>query len=106
MKILLDECVTNDLRSLLAGHEVFTVGFLGWKGTANGALLRLAAGNGFGVLVTTDQAIKDQHNESCLILPIVILTASSNHIRSLLPLIPTLLALLQTPLHRQFYVVP
>lgn len=46
MRILLDEDVPRPLRRELAGHEVFTVGQMGWAGIRNGALLGLAASAG------------------------------------------------------------
>ena len=42
MKILLDENLPQRVRSMLTGHEVVTVDFMGWKGVENGALLKLA----------------------------------------------------------------
>ena len=45
MKLLLDECVTVDLKKDLANHEVRTVVEAGYKGLKNGDLLRAAAGN-------------------------------------------------------------
>jgi hypothetical protein len=44
MKLLLDECVTHDLRVDLVGHEVHTVDEAGLKGLENGDLLKAAAG--------------------------------------------------------------
>jgi hypothetical protein len=36
MKVLLDECVTHELRPPVTGHDVYTVAYLGWSGTRNG----------------------------------------------------------------------
>jgi hypothetical protein len=47
VKLLLDENLPHDLRHHLVGHEVFTVTYMGWSGTKNGALLLLAADAGF-----------------------------------------------------------
>lgn len=44
MKLLLDECVTRDLKRDLSGHEVHTVEDAGFKGLENGDLLRAASG--------------------------------------------------------------
>jgi hypothetical protein len=40
MKLLLDECVVNDLKRDLAAHEVLTVVEAGFQGLENGELLR------------------------------------------------------------------
>lgn len=43
MKLLLDECVVNDLKRDLTGHEVTTVVEAGFGGLENGELLRAPA---------------------------------------------------------------
>ena len=37
MKILLDENLPHVLRHALVGHDVFTVAYMEWGGTENGA---------------------------------------------------------------------
>lgn len=54
MRLLLDECVDRRLARDIVGHEVSTVGDLGWAGVKNGALLARAAGQ-FDVFVTVDE---------------------------------------------------
>ena len=54
--MLLDECVPRTLRRELPGHEVKTVAEMGWSGTKNSALLRLAAAE-FDVFLTVDQGL-------------------------------------------------
>ncbi len=44
MKLLLDENLPQDLRHFLAGHEVVTVGNMGWAGVAGEVLVAVAAG--------------------------------------------------------------
>lgn len=91
MKILLDENLPHELRLQLLGHDVFTVAYLGWSGTKNGALLARAAQEGFEVFVTMDNGVAYQQNPASLPLSVVILSAPSNDISDLLPLIPGLL---------------
>jgi hypothetical protein len=91
VKVLLDENLPHDLRHHLLGHEVFTVAYLGWRGTKNGELLRRAAVAGFDALVTMDNGVSYQQNTTALSLAIVILSAPSNDISDLLPLVPALL---------------
>jgi hypothetical protein len=33
MKLLLDECIVQGFRHLLTGHELCTIGYMGWAGT-------------------------------------------------------------------------
>jgi len=49
MRILLDECVNPRVRAAFPGHMVKTVREMGWQGTTNGKLLRLAETNRFEV---------------------------------------------------------
>jgi uncharacterized protein DUF5615 len=91
MKILLDECVVQELRRHLVGHAVFTVGYVGWSGVQNGQLLDLAASEGFEAIITTDRNIPYQQNPSLLPLAIVVLLAESNDIEDLAKLVPELL---------------
>ncbi|HEX3358364.1 MAG TPA: DUF5615 family PIN-like protein [Tepidisphaeraceae bacterium] len=91
MKLLLDECVVQEFRLLIDGHDVFTVGYLGWSGVKNGQLLSRAAANGFDALITTDRNIEKQQNLSSLPIALIILIAASNDLDDLTPLIPDLL---------------
>lgn len=91
MKVLLDENLPHGLRQLLKGHEVFTVQFLGWSGLKNGVLLSNAAASGFAALVTMDSGVEYQQNVATLPLSVLILSAASNDIDDLTPLVPRLL---------------
>jgi hypothetical protein len=63
MKILLDECVTKKLKSLLVGHTVFTIGQMDWKGLKNGILIKRAFQNNFDILLTIDKNICYQQKQ-------------------------------------------
>ena len=89
MRLLLDECVPKRLKQELPDHLVKTVQDMGWAGTKNGALLRLANGE-FDALLTVDQGIEYQQNLSGLTIGIVVLVATSNDIDDLRPLLPDL----------------
>ncbi len=91
MKVLLDENLPHDMRLLIPGHEVFTVAYLGWAGTTNGALLRRAAESGFDVLVSKDSGIEFEQNLGELPLAVILLRARSNSIDDIKPLLPQLL---------------
>ena len=87
MRVLLDECVPRKLRRELPGHDVWTVVDVGWGGTKNGTLLRMA-GNEFDVLLTVDDNLEHQQHSLALPIPVVVLVAFSNDIDALLPLMP------------------
>lgn len=95
MKLLLDECAPHRLKNYFVGHTVSTVEQAGFKGLKNGNLLRAAAGK-FEVLITVDKNIEYQQNTTTLPLAIVILSATSSRLESLLPLIPDALKVLET----------
>ncbi len=96
MKLLLDENLPHEFRTLIRGHEVFTVRYMDWSGKKNGDLLRHAAAAGFDALVTMDSGVQYQQNIATLPLSILILSAPSNDIDDLRPLVPHLLQTLET----------
>jgi hypothetical protein len=91
MKILLDENLPHELRTLITGHDVFTVSYLGWSGTKNGALLQRAADNGFDLMITMDNGVAYQQNLATLPIAVLIIFAMSNDIDDLHPLLPQIL---------------
>lgn len=95
MKLLLDECVTRDIKADLAGHEVHTIEDAGLKGLENGDLLKAAAGL-YEVLITVDQNIPYQQNVVELPFAILILAGKRNSYAHLKPLMPRALAALET----------
>ena len=106
MKTLLDENLPHELRHLLTGHDVFTVAYMGWSGTKNGALLARAANDGFAAFITMDNGVAYQQNPSSLPLSVVILSAASNDISDLIPLVPALLRCLSALAPRAIVRVP
>lgn len=93
MRLLLDECVPKALRRELPGHDVRTVREMGWAGTKNGALLRLASG-AFDAFLTVDQGIEFQQDLAGLTLGVVVLIGASNDIDDLRPLVAEALSAL------------
>jgi predicted nuclease of predicted toxin-antitoxin system len=89
MKILIDECVPDELKGTLAamGHECETVRRAGYGSKKNGELLTLAEGC-WDVLLTTDRNIKYQQNMTGRCVSILILRAKSNRMKDLVPLMP------------------
>lgn len=87
--MLLDECVPRRLaQAFSAGHSVATVTGMGWAGTKNGELLRLAAANGFEALVTVDVGLRVPTDAP---LSVLVLRAGSNRLEALMPLMPSVL---------------
>ena len=89
MKILIDECLPDELKGTLAtmGHECQTVRRVGYGSKKNGELLMLAEGR-WDVLHTSDRNIKYQQNMTGRSVFILILRAKSNRMNDLLPLMP------------------
>ena len=79
---------------------------MGWAGTGNGALLALAADNGFDALLTVDRGFAHQQNLDDLPLPVVIMLAASNRPDELRPLVPEAISVLSGTLKRRVYHVP
>ena len=99
MRILLDESLPAELQAELPGHEVRTVRDMGWSGLKNGELLARSA-NQFDVFLTADQNLQYQQNLLTLPVAVVVLTAKSNRIADLRPLIPQLITALSALLPR------
>ena len=91
MKLLLDENLPHALRHEIAGHDCFTVAYVGWAGVENGSLLALAAAAGFDATITKDAGVEYEQNLRNLPLAVVVLHAASNDMEDLRPLVPALL---------------
>lgn len=94
MRILLDECLPQELAGELAGHEVSTVQQEGWSGIENGELLRRASGK-FGAFLTVDKHLQ-RTQDLPPDLALFTIKARSNRIQTLRPLVPELLKALES----------
>jgi len=94
VRVLFDESMPRPLRRKLSNHQVSTVQEMGWGGTKNGVLLRLAANSGFDVLLTTDQSIPYQQDISSLAIAVVVLAVGGDSIDVLTPVVPQILTVL------------
>jgi len=92
LKILFDEGVPRQLRSLLNRRDITLVQEAGWSGIKNGRLLELAEQNGYSVLITADQQLKYQQNLKGRKIAIVVLPYNRRKWMSLL--VPNLEAVL------------
>ncbi len=95
-RVLFDECVPRkllpELPNLAASHAITE----GWAGHRNGVLMRAMLATGFRTLVTVDRNLIFQQNVAASGLAVIVLHAKSNRVPDLIPLIPALLAVLQT----------
>ena len=93
MKVVLDACVPQPLRHAIAGHEIFTAGFLGLSTLDDTDLLDAIEGH-FDVLVTCDRGIPWQNRFAGRGISLIVLRARTNKLPDLLPLVPALLVAL------------
>ncbi len=107
MRLLLDESVPRRLGAAFpAAYEDRTVPQMGWAGTGNGELLRLAADRGFDALVTVDRGIAHEQNLNDLPVAVVImLVVLRNRLDELRPLVPKVVDVLSGSLRRRVYHV-
>lgn len=85
MKMLLDESLPRRLKASFPDIAVRTVPEMGWNGTTNGKLLRLASGH-FDVFLTADQNLQYQQNLAGYEIAVIVLAAKSNRLADLEPL--------------------
>jgi hypothetical protein len=95
VKVLLDECVDWRLSRDLVGHDVKTARQMGWATIKNGELLALAAAH-FDVFVTVDRNLSFQQNLAALSIAVIILSARTNRLAEMKPLVPSLLAAIES----------
>ncbi len=91
MRVLLDEQLPRQLARLLVGHEVRSVQQQGWAGSTNGELLTRAVHAGFDVFLTGDQSLQYQQSLAKSGIGVVVLSARSNALEDLLPLVESTL---------------
>jgi len=101
MKLLLDESVDRALADYFPErYEIMTVSEMGWSGTGNGDLLKIAADAGFEAVITVDKNIEFQQNLSKLPIAVIVLTARRSLIDQLSPLVPQVTSVLEAGLGR------
>jgi hypothetical protein len=90
MRILLDECVPQQVRHALSGYEVATTQRMGWAGVGNGDLLEAAEQAGLEVFFVADKNLRYQQNLASR--RIAILEVWTNHRPTLERHFPEILA--------------
>jgi len=91
MRVFLDECIDWRLSGDLVDHQVMTARQMGWTSINNGELLALASRE-FDVFVTVDRNLSFQQNVDKLSIAVIVLSAPTNRLADLRPLVPQLLA--------------
>ncbi len=96
MRLLIDECVDENLRLFFPSHDCETARFANLAGLKNGRLLEAAEAAGFHVLITVDQSIPHQQNLAGRSIAILILHGQTNRLRDLKFLVPAAIAALRS----------
>ena len=79
MRILIDECVPRQIRSVLPGHFVHTVRQAGFASYKNGQLIEAAEGE-FDLLITADKNLRYQQNLASRTLSILLLSTNKRSV--------------------------
>jgi hypothetical protein len=96
MRVLLDECVDEQPRHHLPGHDCQTARYAGFAGLENGELLNQAEAAKFDVLLTVDRDFEYQQNLTDRQIAVIVFCGKSVLIEDLLPLMTTCLDHLKT----------
>ena len=96
MRILLDECIDEELRHCFRDHDCQTCRYAGLKGLANGRLITAAEQAGFEVLITVDQNMPKQQSLLGREISLVVLQARTTNFDDLLTLVPDVVTALET----------
>jgi len=106
MKLLLDEQVPRRLAAEFPSHySVKTAQHMGWASERNGALLKLAAEHDFDELITADKNMEYQQNTESLPLTVVVMAPVFNRLAYLVPLVPSVVSILESGSSNKFYRV-
>ena len=100
--MLLDEPVAHELALHFPDKfDVKSTSEMGWSGTSNGELIRVAADAGFKALVTVDKNMEYQQNLKTLPITIIVLSTPQSTIDHLTPLMPEVLSVLESNPHTE-----
>ena len=105
MRVLFDHNVNRRFRTYLTGHDIRTAREMGWETMSNGALLKAAADAGFQAFISVDKKLEHEQNLAALPVPVIIIDAYSNALRSLIPFAPFIETLLRPPLHPGLFLI-
>jgi hypothetical protein len=105
MKLLLDECVPEDLKDFISGHEVASTAEMGWRGIKNGELMRLAADAGFEAFLTADKNIRHQQNISKYQIAVIVFDVYRNTVDEFRKKLPEMYETLPTVEKGKLFII-
>jgi hypothetical protein len=91
MRVLLDECVSEQLRHHLPGHDCQSARYAGFIGLENGELLKEAEAAKFDVLLTVDRGFEYQQNLTERRIAVIVFCGKSVLLENILPFMPSCL---------------
>jgi len=101
-KLLLDESMPARLpKSFPPELDVRTVPRMGWASTKNGALLKLAADEGFLAFLTVDKNL--EYQQGTIPIPVIVLMSHRIRLQDLEPFVPSVLGLIDTGMENRVY---
>jgi cold shock CspA family protein len=106
VRVLLDEQLPRHLAWQLVGQDVYTVQQQKWAGLANSELLARAAAAGFDAILTADETLGLPENLKGSPLRVVLVHDLTSALEDLLPLVPAMLAAIDTSSPGQVVRVP
>jgi len=95
--------IPRKLKYSLPDQECQTVPEAGLAGKKNGTLLNLAESAGFEIFVTMDKGLEYEQNLVGRNIALLILRAKSNRLADLLPLVPSLLRIMNLARIREIH---
>lgn len=105
-KILLDHMIDwRVIRELPPEWEVHRASDMGWSEHDNGVLLRLAAREGFDLLLTLDQKMELRIRSAEVVLPVIVMIQGRNTLSSLAPLMDEVAAMLRQKMEAKFHYI-
>lgn len=103
--MLLDEDLPVGLTRYLSPHQAEHVSELGWQGVSNGELLRSAVAAGFDALLTGDSHLPFQQDLRQHDIAVVEIRAGRLVLARLIPLVPQIVAALESAPRRALRTV-
>jgi hypothetical protein len=91
VRILLDECIDENIRHYFGRHECHTCRYAGLKGLANGELLTAAEQAGYEAFITVDKNMPHEQNLRGRGISVIVLEGRSTAFDDLVPLISEVL---------------
>lgn len=105
MRVLLDNNIDRRISTLLAFYKVEHVQAIGWDRLKNGELIASAERAGFNALVTADKNLQYQQSLKGRKISIIVLNSLFVDFKGIAPLVPQILAALESLPEWSFIVI-